>query len=116
MDTPTLELIDEAGWQTCKDNNQDPYGNAVVTYAERWARLMQIEMAKGKKLEDIAKPMSYEADLEGITGFQYSYAVQVLAKCWKHGKQLRRWHNLETQLENEGEMANESGVCLIPQL
>lgn len=114
--TPGMEIADEKGWQQFKDKNQDGYGGAVVTYSERWARLMQIEMANGKKLEDVAEATSSEADLEGITGFQYGCAVSTLAQCWKYGEQLRRWHNLKTQLGNEGEKANESGGVLNPAL
>ena len=113
---PAIELADEAGWQKSKQVNSDGYGGAVMTYSERWARLMQIEMANGKKLEDVADAASHEADLEGITGFMYGCAVSQLASCWKHGDELRRWHNLKTQLGNEGEKANESGGVLNPAL
>jgi len=113
---PAIELVDEAGWQKFKDVNTDDYGGAVVTYAERWARLMQVEMANGKNLEDVAETTSFEADLEGITGFMYGCAVSILAACWKHGEQLRRWHNLKTQIGHEGEKANESGGVLNPAL
>ena len=113
---PAIELADEAGWQKFKDVNTDGYGGAVVTYSERWARLMQVEMASGKKLEDVADAASHEADLEGITGFMYGCAVSTLAACWKYGDQLRRWHNLKTQLGNEGEKANKSGGVLNPAL
>lgn len=88
----------------------------MVTYAERWARLMQKEMADGKKLEEVADATSSEADLEGITGFMYGCAVSALASGWKYGDQLRRWHNLKTQIGNEGEKANESGGTLNPAL
>ena len=113
---PTIELADEAGWQKFKDMNTDGYGGAVVTYSERWARLMQVEMANGKNLEDVGDAAYHEANLEGITGFMYECAVSTLAACWKHGDRLRRWHNLKTQIGNEGEKANESGGVLNPTL
>ena|SRR3989344_3853245 len=116
VDAPEMEVFDEAAWQSWKDNNQDGYGAGVITFAERWARLMQIEMANGQKIEDVASTTSREADTEGITGFMYGAAVSTLASCWKHGDQLRRWHNLDTQLGDEGEMANESGGVLNPAL
>ena len=116
VNAPGIELADEAGWQKCKTVNSDDYGGAVVTYSERWARLMQVEMTNGKKLEDVADATSQEADLEGITGFMYGCAVSTLSHCWKHGEQLRRWHNIKTQLGNEGEKANESGGVLNPAL
>lgn len=46
----------------------------------------------------------------------YGCAVGMLAKAWKHGEDLRRWHNLKTQLANEGEKANEQGGVLNPAL
>lgn len=113
---PDIELANAEGWQKFKEVNTDGYGGAVVTYSERWARLMQVEMANGKKLEDVADAASHEADLEGITGFMYGCAVSTLSQCWKHGEQLRRWHNVKTQLGNEGEKANESGGVLNPTL
>lgn len=113
---PAIEFADKAGWQKSKTVNSDGYGGAVMTYSERWARLMQLEMANGKKLADVADAASSEADLEGITGFMYGCAVSQLASCWKHGDELRRWHNIKTQLGNEGEKANESGGVLNPAL
>jgi hypothetical protein len=40
--------------------------------------------------------------------------VSCLAKCWVHGEALRRWHNKETQLKDEGDKANEEGGVLNP--
>lgn len=114
VNAPGIELADAEGWQKFKDNNLDGYGGAVITYAERWARLMQVEMSNGKKLEDVADATSREADSEGITSFMYGCAVSILSSCWKHGDQLRRWHNLDTQIGNEGKEANESGGVLNP--
>ena len=65
---------------------------------------------------DVANECSNEADTEGITGFMYGAAVSVLASCWEHGEELRRWHNLKTQIRDEGEKANESGGVLNPAL
>lgn len=111
---PAIELADEAGWQKSKEVNSEGYGGAVMTYSERWARLMQVEMVNGKKLSDVADATSSEADLEGISGAMYGFAVSTLASFWKHGEELRRWHNIKTQLGNEGENANESGGVLNP--
>ncbi len=92
VDAPGIDLIDEACWQNNKDINSEGYGGAVMAYAERWARLMQIEIANGKKLEDVAGATSDEADLEGITGFMTGGAISILSHCWKYGKQLQRWY------------------------
>ena len=50
------------------------------------------------------------------SGFQYGAAVTTLAACWEHGDELRRWHNLKSQIGNEGEKANESGGVLNPAI
>ncbi len=115
-DTPAVEWADEAAWKATVAKNQDGYGGAVMTYADRWARLMQYEMSQGNPLADIADTASHEADIEGITGFMYGCAVSILAKCWKHGEELRRWHNIKTQINKEGEKANEVGGVLNPAM
>jgi hypothetical protein len=97
-------------------NQGDSYSNRVVTYAEEWANLMEEKIGKGAKIADIAKDTGHRADTDGITGFMYGCAVSGLAHFWEHGEELRRWHNLDTQIGNEGEKANESGGVLNPAL
>lgn len=97
-------------------NNQDPYGNRCYTYAVDWAELMEKAMDEGKTIAEVAKATSHEADTDGITGFMYGMAVNILAHCWAHGEELRRWHNLDMQIGDEGEKANESGGVLNPAI
>lgn len=116
---PLAEFIikDQEGWQKTVEANKDSgYGACVVRYAARWAHMMETQIADGFKLEDIATKMSHKADTEGISGFQYGCAVSILASVWEYGDQLRRWHNLDTQIGNEGEKANETGGVLNPAL
>lgn len=110
---------DEAKWQEgIAAQNGSGYGLGVYHFAESWARLMQAEITKGHKIADVADPCSSLADKGsgGITGFMYGCAVAVLAHCWKHGEELRRWHNSNTQIKDEGDRANESGGVLNPAL
>jgi hypothetical protein len=117
LDAPkNMTLRDAEGWRKACDANQDSYGGGVMTYAERWARLMEGRMVKGARIADIAKECSRLADVEGITGFMYGCAVGILAQVWIHGEALRLWHNLATQISDEGERANESGGVLNPAL
>jgi hypothetical protein len=111
-----MELKNVEGWVKSKAANTDPYGGAVISYVENWANLVERDIAAGKKLEDVAKATSHEADTDGITGFMYGAAVSVLAQVWVHGDALRRWHNLDTQIGNEGERANDTGGTLNPAL
>lgn len=97
--------------------NSDPYSACTVQYAIDWGRIMEGMMAKGMTIEQCADEASQIADgPHGITGFMYGCAVSILSKCWKHGEELRRWHNLKTQIRDEGEKANASGGILNPAM
>ena len=111
-----MQIRNQKLWDDGVKKNTDPYGAQVYIFAQAWAELMEARLAAGDKLEDIAKETSHEADTTGITGFMYGCAVSILAECWKHGEELRTWHNLDTQLGNEGEKANVSGGVLNPAL
>lgn len=99
-----------------KMNSDDPYSRAVVDYTEAWGDLMEKAIANGETVEECAKRTSHEADTDGITGFMYGCAASVISRFWIHGETLRRWHNLDTQIGNEGERANESGDVLNPAI
>jgi hypothetical protein len=109
-----MKIGNQENWDKWVEGNKDGYGSAIIRYAEAWANIMEIKMGGGEKIEDIAKEASHTADTEGITGFMYGAAVHVLFTSWEHGDELRRWHNLDTQIGNEGEKANENGGVLNP--
>ena len=111
-----MNIINQKDWEEGLKNNTDMYGAGIYRYAEAWANLMEEKINTGANLEDIASSTSHEADTEGITGFMYGAAVSVLSHAWEHGEELRLWHNLDTQIGNEGEKANESGGVLNPAL
>ncbi len=111
-----MTLRDPEGWKKSCEVNSDGYSGAVMNYAERWARLMEARMSKGERIADIADDCSHLADSEGITGFMYGCAVGILSKVWQHGEALRLWHNLKTQIKDEGVRANESGGVLNPAM
>ena len=110
-----FSVSDRDVWELWVKNNQDGYGSGVIRFAERWARLMQVRMKDGD-ISSVANKASHDADTDGITGFMYGVAVSVLSSCWSHGEELRKWHNISTQIGNEGEKANESGGVLNPAL
>lgn len=96
-----IELKDEKAWNEYKEINKDPYGACCVEYAEMWARLMQKEINKGSTVVKCAETTSHQLGYLGITGFMYGAAVSMLSKCWKHGEDLRKWHNKEYKHEGE---------------
>lgn len=83
-------------------NSHNDYSKAVVDYAKRWAELMETEISKGNKLVDIADRTSREADTDGITGFMYGCAVNVLSQMWERGEELCKWHNKEYGYDGDG--------------
>lgn len=91
----TFALKDADGWQRTVDANTDPYGSAVIRYAARWAALMEQELTGGKTVADVAEETSRAADLEGITGFQYSAARSILCQVWTHGDELAEWRKTQ---------------------
>jgi len=111
-----MKVVDPKTYQDWKNKNLDPYGAAVFRFLERWANLMEEQIEKGLKVEDVAKATTHKDDDEGITGFMYGCAVDILAHCWVYGDELRRWHNLDVQIRDEGVKANEKGGTLNPAL
>lgn len=112
----SLTLRHPQFWIDGLAKNTNGYGAAVYRYADTWARVMEGMIATGQSVSSCANYASCMADTEGITGFMYGCAVSILAACWIHGEELRRWHNLDTQIGNEGERANENGGVLNPAL
>lgn len=92
-----MAMRDPVAWEKWVQANKDGYGNAIIQYADRWARLMELCLAKDPRvrIEDCAEQASHLADNEGITGFMYGAAVSMLSRVWVHGEELRRWHNKE---------------------
>jgi len=114
-----MEIIEgkEQEYKEWRENNtKDFYSAGVVDFMERWAELMERALIENQKIPDCAESLCHEADIGGITGFQYGCAVGSLACFWKYGEELRRWHNLDTQIKDEGERANESGGVLNPAI
>jgi hypothetical protein len=113
-----VKFKDEDKWNNfVKINSGHAYSRGVVDFAERWANLMEERMnADGLTVVDVAKKASHDADTDGLTGFMYGCAVSTLSETWEYGEDLRRWHNLDTQIRNEGEIANEKGGVLNPAI
>lgn len=83
-------------------NDDGGYGRAVIDYSECWAKLMQLELAAGKTIPEIADETQKGLGWLGISGFQYGCAVHGLSHFWKHGEELRRWHNKRYGHEGKG--------------
>jgi hypothetical protein len=93
----------ENDWNHIKKvNSGDAYSNRCVTYAEDWANLMETQLDQGRTVEQCAETTASEADTDGITGYMYGVACNILAQCWEHGESLRVWHNSKYDAEYNG--------------
>ncbi len=94
----------QAEWENCKAiNSKDDYSNGVIEYAILWAQYMEYLMAKhDKKVSDVWDMSSHFADINGITGFMYGCAVNILSSVWKYGEELRVQHNSKYGHEGDG--------------
>jgi len=111
--TESLTLKDSATWDHFVSvNSSDPYGKGVIDFASLWARMMESEINSGKLLVATAKECSHLADTDGITGFMYGAAVNVLSQCWIYGDDLRAWHNKD--YGKQGAEATEAGAVINP--
>jgi hypothetical protein len=97
-----MQLKNTELYESSKSKNTDGYGSGIFRYAEKWANLMEEKISAGEELKNIADKTSHEADTEGITGYMYGAAVSILAQCWEHGEELRKWHNKEYDYKGKG--------------
>ena len=110
-----LLLKDEVLWNRYVEiNKNDKYSARCVSFAHDWAIGMQSHIPPGAEAKQItqlialnAEAEASKADYDGITGFMYSAAVTMLSQCWLYGEDLRRWHNKEVQIGDEGDRMKE---------
>lgn len=112
-----LKAGTESEYATYKDiNAKDGYSKGVVDFGERWADLMEADIAAGKTVAQSAPEASSQADTDGITGFMYGAAVSALSHFWEHGDALRAWHNREYLPEDKAAEADKTGGVVNPAI
>lgn len=85
-----LALSDVDGWEKSRLANLDGYGGAVIEFAEKWGRIMQVMMNSGDSdMKDITERSEQLLYYAGITGFQYGCAKSLLRSYWKYGNMLK---------------------------
>lgn len=83
---------------------QDGLNNAVISYAERWADMMEQRISDGASVSEAAAQTRYEANQENLSWFMYGNAVRLLSNFWEHGEGLRQWQqesNRPRQVQQE---------------
>jgi len=69
-----------------KANSDDGVG--ILNYAQRLARIVEGRMAAGETFESCWPSSAQIADVEGMSGASYSFAVQFLRETWVHGAKV----------------------------
>lgn len=88
----SMTIIDSKDWEKYKADNDDPYGQSIIEYAERWAGLMEKQINEGYDLASIANETSHQANTDRLSYFTFSVAANALIKHWKYGEQLDEWY------------------------
>lgn len=123
-------------WKEWVEANTDFYGRGVITYAARWANLMEAEIQRRELIpagepetwtadekaawqngsiqviNETADALSHKADIGGITGFMYGAAVQTLSESWLYGEWLHRWHNKDYGHEDAEGVVNPAIITI----
>ena len=119
VETTNVEFKDkeaEEKWNNwVKANSYPVYNQYTMKYASRWAKYMQYLMNKhSKTVADIAENAFDLIDTDGVTGFMYGCAVDILSQCWKYGEELRKWHNKKYNKEDSEGVINPAILVVKP--
>lgn len=96
------EGTEQACYEFIRNNRHDQHSSSVLRYMNRWAAMMETEIAGGATIAEAAERTNHTADTEGITGFMYGHAVRGLCNYWQHGEELRQWHNQQYGYNGDG--------------
>jgi hypothetical protein len=86
---PNLLLVNKTEWKHFVYSSKDAcgFGQMIVAYTARWARLMQFR-CRGLHIEQCALRTSFEADFDGIRDIALPIAIVALRNSWIHGSSL----------------------------
>lgn len=109
--------IKEQDWQKWVDVNNDPYGKCCVDVAREVMHLLDIPEYRDFDCHEIIICAEKNIGESGITGFMAGAVASMVSHCHSRGEEFRKKWNIETQIGNEGERANEKdGAILNPAL
>ena len=73
-----------------------------MKYARCWAKYMQVLIAEGKEVVDVAEYASVKCDaVFSVSKLQKRYAIQILIRVWKYGGELENWSKEKHGINNE---------------
>lgn len=113
-----MPITNEKLWQKQVENNKDAYGKCCVDVAREVMRLLD-ESTDTINTHDLICKANKNIGAGSITGFMagaVASMVSQVSQCHSRGEEFRRAWNTDTQLQDEGDKANESGGTLNPAL
>ncbi len=96
----------KSAWRRAVRNNQDAYGHATVLAAAK----VGAKLDEGATCKEASDAM-YGC---GLTGFLAGCVASMVSQCHARGDDFRKWWNLDNQIRDEGEKANEGQGVLNP--
>lgn len=110
-----MPITNEKVWNEWVEKNTDAYGGACITVARKVMELLDAEPSEFDCHKLICRADD-DANTGGITGFMAGCVAQMVSHCHSRGEEFRRQWNVDNQINDEGDKANESGGVLNPAL
>ena len=110
-----MPIVKTEDWNKAVEVNKDPYGKACVDVARRAMEILDEELGDFDCHKLICRADD-ESKAGGITGFMAGCVAQMISQCHSRGEEFRKKWNLDNQIKDEGEKANENGGILNPAI
>jgi len=110
LTAPEMEFSNKDAWDQAVREFEDD--SSILAYAERWARLMQLELSQGKTLAAVWQQTSHDADFGDMSGSTQALATHLLTECWVRGTGLRRLHNARWGVVSDEGTVNPAVITL----
>lgn len=117
---PQIELVDNEvvrqQWAALKKWSLPfSFARNVINFADAWGRMMQVKMSSGATVAEAAQATQQAAGRNIVTDDECVAAIRMLASCWIHGVDLRRWHNARYLSSDEFRGAEAQGSTFNPK-
>lgn len=92
-------------WNECKRvNSEDGYSNCIIKYAITMTQFMEyLKKVHNRNVLQSFDIASYYADkIYGVTGYMHGAAVNIISNIWKHGEEVRKYHNKTFGYDGDG--------------
>jgi len=104
---------------TCAEGKQDDWAKWVESAQDDYGhQCVMVAVVVGEALDEGLSPKDAADKMYGygLTGFMAGAVAKMVSQCHVRGDEFRRWWNVKTQINKEGEKANEKGGVLNPAI